>query len=1145
MVFPNYILILILVVSTFASIITGSHWILRRKTKLSLWFGLLLISQAIEVFCYLLHWIVKDNNATLLVSFIQMFAYLLLCVFWLILVIEFTNHRRWFRPLNIGLISLIPAIVLSVMVARWNQGFDDLPIEMNTLGMIAHSPLLHGWPTTINLFFSYGVVIFSLVILLDFYFKTTKLLKISTLPFFAGALLLLVFGTFELLNLDFFSSVSSHQLAIAGISLMPFLVIIDPRFKNMLSSAHEMVIKQMHDAVIILDNDNRIIEINSTGERLFRINNRQAKKKPLSIILPEGVSLTESELKSNRFKEEIRVEVDGVVSSFDSNITQLFDPYGEPLGRVVVFRNITERDIIEKELLEGAKELKHTYSLLSSLAEVNSNLQTVSKLAEITDVLGQEFEKLGLVCFIAEIKSSSDELHISYLSCQPGLLGKVQKILRDKIIGFRLERKQFAELYRLIDTKEVSFKSFIITDFDDDPDSLPINRLEQIIRMIGLQPEMETLVLPLVSRSKTLGIMGVWGSVLRETDIGSFKIFANQLAQVMEKAILEEEEIKRAKEDNRSNKLLFALSNAASLLGSTSNSTLAYDILGKKISEIGLNCAVVKFDQTWDNAFIRYLSFSPELIRQIEEITGIQTKNFSIARRFWPGDRVVTAKKSSWYSNPNIIFRKMFPMVPQAMAKKAFKLLGFGPDDQLCILPLIQNDHTIGAMPIWGPTIKIEDTSILEIFSNQVAGILQNMSNYESEIKRTDELSRSSAMIIALSKVSAQLDTSTNLAQVFETLGTELKKVHINCMVGTLDTAKQSLKIEYLSILPEISKLVKHMKTIWPKDVTIPRHLWPTDKAVTEKIPFWDVDPIGNTRKMFPFIPKSIFLKTFDKAGMNPDDQVCYLPLISEEDVIGILAVWGPFIKNEDIPGLSVFSNQVASAIKNARLYDQAQNEISTRKEAEARIQQSLNEKEVLLKEVHHRVKNNLQVISSLLNLQSAQCSDPATIANFQESQNRVRSMALIHEKLYQSPDLEHVDFGSYLHSLVNSLASTYRINFDKVKLSINSDNISLNIDTAIPCGLIVNELVSNSLKYAFPDGKSGKVLVSCNKLRGDLYQLLIQDTGIGLPADFSIIQGNSLGLKLVSSLVKQIDGELKVIEKKGTCFEILFRHAE
>jgi PAS domain S-box-containing protein len=210
------------------------------------------------------------------------------------------------------------------------------------------------------------------------------------------------------------------------------------------------------------------------------------------------------------------------------------------------------------------------------------------------------------------------------------------------------------------------------------------------------------------------------------------------------------------------------------------------------------------------------------------------------------------------------------------------------------------------------------------------------------------------------------------------------------------------------------------------------------------------------------------------------------------------------------------------------------------RANAEKKIKESLEEKEILLKEIHHRVKNNLMIISSLLNLQSSYIKDKTSQDAFKESQNRAKSMALIHEKLYQSTDLKRIDFGDYISSLATKLFHTYNADPSLIKLKINAENILLDINTAIPLGLIVNELITNSLKHAFPDGKPGKINVNFHT-QDDHYEFTVKDNGIGFPEDLDYQNTDSLGLQLINSLTSQIDGEIELDRNNGTEFKIKF----
>ena len=216
--------------------------------------------------------------------------------------------------------------------------------------------------------------------------------------------------------------------------------------------------------------------------------------------------------------------------------------------------------------------------------------------------------------------------------------------------------------------------------------------------------------------------------------------------------------------------------------------------------------------------------------------------------------------------------------------------------------------------------------------------------------------------------------------------------------------------------------------------------------------------------------------------------------------------------------------------------------EMAERTQAQAELRASLQDKEVLLKEIHHRVKNNLQIISSLFNLQARKVKDATTLEVLHESQNRVRSMALIHEKLYHSDNLAQVDFSEYVRSLANSLLQSYKSSRTTIELHFELDPISLPIETATPCGLIFNELVTNALKYAFPNEKKGNLWIEARQTSSNCFTLRIADDGIGLPPDLDPNITGTLGLQLVTNLVNQLSGTLEVENKNGVSYRISFQ---
>jgi two-component sensor histidine kinase len=274
------------------------------------------------------------------------------------------------------------------------------------------------------------------------------------------------------------------------------------------------------------------------------------------------------------------------------------------------------------------------------------------------------------------------------------------------------------------------------------------------------------------------------------------------------------------------------------------------------------------------------------------------------------------------------------------------------------------------------------------------------------------------------------------------------------------------------------------------------------------------------------------------------------------------------------IVGLVIF-RQILTLSDNERLFNQAEEEIAERKWAQdalrlaylnldvrveertndlwlvndrlrqtnLNLEEFLHEKEVLLKEIHHRVKNNLQVIVSLLRMQARGLKDSEAINALQDSQTRVQSMSLIHEKLYQSKSLGKIDFGDYIKSLTTDLFRLYQRKLGEVKLNFQMDDIALDLDHAVPCGLILNELITNALKYAFPDGKKGMIWVELRAHPEQRLSLEVADDGAGLPPDFDVDKTKTLGLQLVNSLVSQLDGKLEMERSERTIFRVSFAY--
>lgn len=245
----------------------------------------------------------------------------------------------------------------------------------------------------------------------------------------------------------------------------------------------------------------------------------------------------------------------------------------------------------------------------------------------------------------------------------------------------------------------------------------------------------------------------------------------------------------------------------------------------------------------------------------------------------------------------------------------------------------------------------------------------------------------------------------------------------------------------------------------------------------------------------------------------------------AEGKYLWLESIGQPVIENDTIKGF-IYSSR----------------DITEQREAAKFVKNSLKEKKTLLKEIHHRVNNNLQIIISLLNLESKNVVDDRDLVLFVESKNRVRAMAMIHEKLYQSDNLSSINFSNYLKTLLSNLIYDYSKNFNNIDLELDIDEkIDFNIETSVPCGLIINEIVGNSLKHAFPSGESGKITVKMHQDSGG-YVLIVGDNGIGFREKS---ENKTLGLILINSLVDQLDGQIEFLKGEGTFYKIRFHELE
>ena len=452
--------------------------------------------------------------------------------------------------------------------------------------------------------------------------------------------------------------------------------------------------------------------------------------------------------------------------------------------------------------------------------------------------------------------------------------------------------------------------------------------------------------------------MPIWGVNLHQADSPILEIFASQVAGILQKTRQYEEERRLNLTLARSKAFTSALSAIAAAFSQRQDKQRIFDILGIELAKLGLGYLIVRLSEDHQFASVENISTPSEILSAIQRFTGVNLKGYVIDRKYWGAlaEEYFYNGRYLFSDNPIEFTSLVIPKISSGLLKKALEQSKGRIEQKAIYLPLINDEKAYGILGIWGVDLQEEDAPTLSVFASQVAGMLQNVVSFENETRRADELTRSNSVILALSKVAAKLESSSQSIEIFETVGRELEIIGIGSIIGLFDEDQQNLQIQYVSVKQDVIRWAEKMTGHTLNELTIPRHLWPTDKVITEKTAYWDPNLMKGTLNMFPVLPESLQRTALKMAGININDPVCYLSIANEYHVLGVLAVWGIGLEKNDIPALTVLANQLATAVSNADLY-----------ETEARRARELN---ILLK-ASEATLSSLDINTVLLTLAS------------------------------------------------------------------------------------------------------------------------------------------------------------------------------
>ncbi len=1235
--------------------------LVRYRTALARSAAVFMFSIAVHLFAYAQLLAGPDLPAAQFWVRLQWIVYQPLLVSWLLAVILLAGRSRWNRARLLLLISAVPAwaVVALLLSPAIDPGWMSQGIMIIGSVMILGQSL--GAIGVVFIAYAFGIGILTAGLLHSTrQTADTRLRRLAT-ALLAGIVAILLISFLEVLGLHPLAPISLIELGYALGAFISFVAVFGLSFGSSTSTLQKTVYDNIRDGVIVLDRCNRVTELNTAAMALIGPNGCDAVGRVLAEVWPQSAPLLVAFGSDGPTEGEFSFQVNGTNLTYDVVHSTVNNAEAIDVGHILVLRNVTGRERMEKALQSNALELARTNRLMAALSLVTTRLGSSTDSNVILDALGDELRKLGLDCAVVIFEPDESAATIRYLSFNPSILRTTAKLTGFSLLNHRIPRHLWPGDRVLREKAPVWYPNpsdILRRMFPQLSDTVA----DTALKTLGVEPAGQICILPLISGARTIGAMPIWGADLRPEDSLVLGAFAGQVGVILDNTLALARENVRADELARSNALILALAKVAARLDSTADFAEVVDTFGNELKKMGVECLVGTLDEGKQNLRLRYISINPSVLRWAERVTGHTLSDLEIPRRMWPSDKVVMDKTPYWDPRGMYGTLNIFPILAEGVHKQAMKLAGIRLEDPVCYLPLAHEEDVIGLLAVWGPSLRPADVPALSVFSNQLATAIRNTEVFEQQARRSREL----AILLEASEATS---SSSQLDQVLLTLAAQLLEISgfDTCQISEWDKNANQIAVranrtrvfwgrykqEPMARRPDpaaLAVLTTGAPGLSPEGVAFHRlpqsearsaastlrlpirarqniiglaefvlrsggaeideHLVARCSDVLDRAADWLRDPLwlnepqalldlaneltaaavtGNSailgwdRDKHQLVPLALAADTTWETGRGPTFKVAkddawwlaldqgrasvqnristgdgavklsalagvdpealvVFPLQSGTDRIGLVELYDYNHERAMTPAQVAFLRTVADkagySIQNARLLQETQKRLLEKTSL-------LGEKEILLKEVHHRVKNNLQVISSLLSLQSSQIQDARVRDALRESQNRVRTMALIHEKLYQSTDLAHVDFAVYLRSLVTFLSQSYRDKADGVTLDVQATETHLDIETAIPCGLIVNELVSNALKHAFPGGRNGTVRVGIGPQEDGRLCLHVSDDGVGLPAGLSVHTTASLGMSLVHTLTDQLGGIVEVRNGVGTEFRILFSPPE
>lgn len=1051
----------LLVVAVVLSFLTALRLIFWARAAQNVAGSFLLTAMACNLMGYLGQLLNQDMQVMLTWEKIQVIGLNLVYPALLIFILYFTGHHEKVTiRLVLGLACLSALPIVTFLLPSTNSWFVTIQ-GIDSFGILHTLKQEMGWVVWVSTAIAQVEAIIGIAILFRLRRRVRPGYRFHMLVLYASQGFAFVAIWMQVSGINPVDPISIFNLSFIPTCIAVNWAIFGLRIGQPLPIMRERVVETMRDSVIVLDSRKRAVYLNPAARMMVKSFHNKAKISTLQQMDPQLEEFLRAETNSENNPDI--VTIGEMIYSISRSTIE--DWKGDISGQVLVLRNVTDRDRMEKALQAHAVKQARSMAFTQSLSELAARLAVSSDLEEILTTLRNELHCLDLEYCVAMRIPNQKGYRIEYLSLDHAILQLFERMLGGKPIGFRLPELGEMTGPQAIEEAGAVFMPKISDNLHMVFDKLPIN-IEKILLDTGISLNVSSISFRLIARDEDIGIISFWGKSLLQEDLSTFSVFASQVSAAIQKARLVENEQRRISELERTNRFIISLTQIAANFEANLNISQIFEVLGKELRKLDATFVIAFLDPDTDELVGNYISATPGIWQATEKITGVSLKDFHIPYTVWEDlDPNATGEANIIHDPVQYVFTTL-KNIPKGIIKRGLQTLGITPNTPAVWMPLRSNGRNLGVLMIWGIQEPQHYLTIFSLFAQQVATAIEKarlMADLESLKSFNERIVQGVAEAILLINPKGQI-LFTNPAA--------------GEMVGL--PADKLVGMKWDQFIPSANLEKAHRWLATPE----------ANHAVGVELTI--LHQLGST------IPVLANIQTIYKDG-QPD---------------GILV---------------------------------SMMDIHQRIEAEEQILASMEEKDALLKEIHHRVKNNLQIVSSLLNLQASRFEDKNMMDAFRESQNRVRSMALIHEKLYRSNNLARIRFDEYIKELGQFLMRTYNDPVRRIQLDVKADAVNLDIDSAIPCGLIINELVTNSIKHGFPIthhspfSKPARITINLALIQEHQIQFTIADNGIGFPADRDFQNSGSLGLQLVTSLTRQLGGEVTFKSNQGAQTKITF----